>query len=304
MMMKFSYIQIGAEHPQNIAEFYRQVLNLKVSNQKEWLNHREGYVFELPGYAEGRAPVLGIVKAESGKALKVYENGFAHIGFETTHVRDYALRCVKYGGKIISQGETPENGSCIYCTDPEGNIVEFVVPILEPNGCLPRKTLFGKYITKYSAKHRIPKVFELTRFIHVNINCQNWEDLCGFYKSVLDTDYFGAYEDHHDALASAVTGVPNVHMNGRHIFLKGLADTFPTFEIYTYHSPKAENTVHGNDTCGINAIGFRTNNMEKAASTITDYGGVVKKKNEECLVASDPRGNVMFILSEYSGNQG
>ncbi len=302
--MKFSYIQIGAEHPQNVAKFYRQVLNLKPSSQKGWLNHREGYVFELPGYAAGKAPVLGIVKAKAGEVLKVYENGFAHIGFETTHVRDYALRCVKYGGKIISQGENPENRPCVYCTDPEGNIVEFVVPILEPNGCLPRKTPFGKYITKYSAKHRVPKIFELTRFIHVNINCQNWEDLCGFYKNILDTDYFGAYEDRNDALASAVTGVPNVHMNGRHIFLKGLADTFPTFEIYTYHSPKSENAIRDDNTSGINAIGFRTDNIEKAASVITEYGGKIRKKNEKWLAASDPKGNVLLVLSELPKNQG
>ena len=240
--MQFSYVQIGARDYKSLAAFYRDALEFTSCEDTKWLKNHEGETLYAPGF-EKNAPVFGFVKATDGAPRKINDTGYAHICFETDNVNKAVKRFTECGGSFVSTLKHPCINPCVYCKDPEGNIVEFHIP-------------FGAGVKTVGSLLQL-RAYKGLRFIHVNLITDNWETLCSFYKDKFGCTDTGDIKDHSGSYKSKVIGLENVHVTGRHILLPGFYATYPTLEIFTYNI-KGAGTPQSESECGINCIGFST----------------------------------------------
>ncbi len=284
---RFAYVQIGANDYKALADFYAKAMGFEYCTSNGWLNGREGICLAAPGFDKESAPIFGFVPASDGSVAKINDAGFAHTCFETKDVKAAVKHFLKCGGSLHSTMKHAENHPCVYCKDPEGNVVEFHIPfpaektagaLAHTAGCLlgmkPEKQL-----RKGNAEGAM-------KFIHVNIICPDWNRLCGFYRKVFGCVNFGKLKDHQGSYKEQVIGVPNVHVTGQHVLLPGFKKDYPTLEIFTYSIP-GRTLPCDEHARGINTIGFFCENIEAAAELIIQAGGVINEKTEAYILAGD-----------------
>ena len=235
---KFAYVQIGAKDYKALADFYAKAMGFVYCDDNGWLNGREGVCLAAPGFEKGSAPVFGFVPASEGSNAHINDAGFAHTCYETNDVKGAVRQLLKCGGSLHSTMKNAEIHPCVYCKDPEGNVVEFHIPFPSSKtaGELANTAacLLGlkpeKQLRKGNAQGSM-------KFIHVNIICPDWEKLCGFYRNVFGCVNTGTQKDHQGSYKEQVIGVPNVHVVGQHVLLPGFKKDYPTLEIFTYSIP-------------------------------------------------------------------
>lgn len=284
---RFSYVQIGAKDYKALAEFYAKAMGFVSCEDRGWLCGKEGICLAAPGFKNGNGPVFGFVPASDGNAAHINDAGFAHTCFETTDVKGAVKHFIRCGGTIHSTMKHPEQHPCVYCKDPEGNVVEFHIPF-------PSESSIGAYLkTAGSLLGLMPEknlrqgdAAGVLTFIHVNLICPDWEKLCGFYRTVFDCVNSGKQKDHQGRYKEQVIGVPGVHVAGQHVLLPGFQKDYPTLEIFTYSVPGRKQPCDEN-ACGINCIGFSCEHPEAVAEQITSAGGFVNDRKESHILAGD-----------------
>ena len=60
-----------------------------------------------------------------------------------------------------------------------------------------------------------------TRYAHVNIIARDWRRLCEFYEKVFDCEPWSSERDHHGAHIDALTKMPGIRVQGRHLRVPG-----------------------------------------------------------------------------------
>ena len=292
--MRFAYVQLGSANAAALRDFYVEALDFRPSEDDRWLCGGEGFVLTAPGYGEN-APVLGIVPAAEGAAAHINDTGCAHLCFETTDVKGAVRRLWKHGGRVISTMKHPENHPCVYCADPEGNIVEFHIPF-------PSRKTAGEYLTAAGSLLGLLPDRAIRgrggesslKFIHVNMITEDWRALCDWYESVTASVDFGKLKDHSGSYKSSVIGIEGVHVVGQHILLKGFYPDRPTFEIFTY-SVKGRTEPAKETELGLNAIGFVTADVKATAEAIASAGGHLLSLAEDSALVTDPQGTRIHL---------
>jgi len=284
---KFSYVQIGAKDYKALADFYAKALGFVYCEDNSWLGGKEGICLKAPGFAVEDAPVFGFVPAVKGNIAKINDAGFAHTCYETNDVKAAVRNLLKYGGSIHSTMGKPEIHPCVYCKDPEGNVVEFHIPF-------PSEKSFGEIANTASCllglkpekKLRNGDAAGAIKFIHVNIICPDWEKLCGFYRNAFACVNVGKIKNHQGGYKEKVIGVAGVHVAGQHVLLPGFAKDYPTLEIFTYSIPGRDFACAENEL-GINSIGFACDDKEVAAKKVVAAGGRINEKGEDYILVGD-----------------
>lgn len=291
--MKFNYVQIGSINYRKLADFYIKVLDFKETTKNEYLEGREGILLLAPGFDDDNPIYFGIVKAEDGDNAKINDIGYAHTCYETVDVKACVKRLLKYGGSFQSTLTFPKLNPCVYCKDPDGNVVEFHIPFSSPDAKLGLtvSSLLGlkhdKGVRKELGKSGI-------KFIHVNMISEDWNKLCDFYKEITDATDFGKLKDHSGGYKEKVIGIKDVHVVGHHILLPNYKLSYPTFEIFTY-SIKGRNKPCSDSSIGINAIGYETNNLDEDIKLIEKAGGKFIKKDDKLAIMSDIQDAIFYL---------
>ena len=285
--MIFSYVQIGAKNPAELARFYENVLEFSPSEKTQWLCGRKGIVLEAPGFPDGNAPVFGFVNATEGRTRNINDAGYAHICFETTDVKSAVKALVKNGGSFVSVMKNPQIHPCVYCRDPEGNIVEFHIPFPseDVSALLTAQSLLG-----------LKKGGSL-KFLHVNIITESWRALCDFSNNALGSSDFGKLKDHSGSYKEKVIGIPGVRVVGQHVLMPGLCSEHPTLEIFTY-SVKGETEPVADWNIGINRIGFVSENIQNDIKAIESAGGRLLSRSSDTALLDDPQGDKILLLKK------
>ena len=283
---RFAYIQIGAKDVDALSEFYMKALDFVPAQQDEWLCGRKGKTFYCPGYEKGLAPVFGFVEGEGGAASKIDDAGFAHICFETRNVKAALRRFIRCGGTFVSTLKLPKLNPCVYCADPEGNIVEFHIPFPAEGTGKEKAVMVGSLLGLMGDKS--------LRFIHVNIISEDWKKTIDFYGSICNSEWFGTMKDHSGGYKSKVIGIEGVHVVGQHLWLKGLGKGYPTLEIFTYSVP-GKQEVRTETELGINAIGFAAQDPAGFADVIRQAGGTIVKSSPDYILAADDQNGRIYI---------
>lgn len=283
---RFAYVQIGAKNVEALADFYSKALDFVPADKDEWLCGKKGKTFYCPGYEDGLAPVFGFVEAENGAASKINDVGFAHLCFETRNVKAALKRFVKCGGTFVSTLKCPMVNPCVYCADPEGNIVEFHIPFPAEGTGKEKAVMAGSLLGLMADKN--------LRFIHVNIISEDWKKSIGFYGDICDSEWFGGMKDHSGGYKSKVIGIDGVHVVGQHLWLKGLGKGFPTLEIFTYSIPGNPKACDETEL-GINAIGFKAEDRVQFADEIVKAGGRIIETAADCILAADNQDGRIYI---------
>ena len=141
---KFAHINIVANDWRKLAKFYQKVFGCKpVSSERKlsgnWIEEAttiknveiNGIHLCLPGY-EKNLPTLEIFEynnIESEQTKKINQRGYAHIAFGVDNVEEILKRVLIEGGKQVGKIVSKEISNAgkitfVYCTDPEGNILE------------------------------------------------------------------------------------------------------------------------------------------------------------------------------------
>ncbi len=292
---RFSYVQIGARDPRALAEFYKKAVGFKDAEDNSFLMGKEGVCLTAPGFPEGGGPVFGFVPAATGDNSGINDCGFAHTCYETRDVKGAVRNFIKCGGSFWSTMKKPEIHPCVYCKDPEGNVVEFHIPFPATGAFSEKLVMAGSLLGLMPDKRlRRGDTSEAVRFIHVNIICPDWEKMCGFYDDVFGCSYFGKLKDHSGGYKEQVIGIKGVHVLGQHILLPGFHADYPTLEIFTYSVPGRPHPCC-EEEIGINMIGFTCEDREKTAEDILAHGGTVNYAKDGMIMAGDlQNGRIML----------
>lgn len=275
---QFSYVQIGAKNYQALADFYVNALGFTPCAEQTWLCGNEGICLSAPGFTTDKATVFGFVPAVEGNSAQINDTGFAHICFETESVKHAVKQLLKFGGSVHSTMKHPEMHPCVYCKDPEGNLVEFHIP-------------FPASKTASELGHTAKCLLGLSsskalKFIHVNIICADWESLCQFYNNVFQCSPIGSIKNHQGNYKENVIGVQKVHVVGQHILLPGFEKDYPTLEVFTYSIPGRIASCDMN-ALGIQCIGFTCIDRHVTAQSLLRHGGIIYQMQNEYILAGD-----------------
>jgi len=291
--MKLNYVQIGCKDVDKLTKFYESVCDFTYSDKIELLNGKKGKVMIAPGF-KGDQIYFGFIESNKGKVRKINDRGFAHICFETDDVKSAVNRLKKYGGSFQSTLENPETKPCVYCKDIEGNIVEFHIPFPSKDASIFKTLTCLLHLKKDKAIINETKPSTI-KFIHVNIITEDWRDLCDYYNNVVASTDTGKIKDHEGTFKEQVIGVDGVHVIGKHILLPGFYKSYPTLEIFTY-SIKGLDSVNDDESLGVNAIGFKSNNIKEDIKLFEKHGGkFVKDINENVKLVFDKQGDFIYL---------
>lgn len=285
--MKFSYVQIGCRDCRALADFYINALDFQPCDASEWLLGKEGITLRAPGFEDpAMAPVFGFVPAAEGSSAKINDAGYAHVCFETTSVKAAVKRLVKNGGGFVSTMKNPQIHPCVYCKDPEGNVVEFHIPFPSGTEKGEKARLVGSLLGL------VPN--SGLKFIHVNVITSDWEKMIAFYQAITPCRKFGKLKDHQGSYKSQVIGIPDVHVVGQHILMEGFCSSWPTFEVFSYSIPgRAEPCSE--KAAGLNLIGFSSDHVEDDAAMVAEAGGKILSLQNGTALAEDLQGGRILI---------
>jgi len=291
--MKLNYVQIGAKNVDKLTSFYEHVCDFEYSDKTELLNGKKGKVMVAPGFKEDKI-YFGFIESNKGTQRKINDRGYAHICFETDDVKSAVKRLVKYGGTFQSTLETPETNPCVYCKDIEGNIVEFHIPFPSKDASIIKTLTCLLHLKKDKAIINETKPSTI-KFIHVNLITEDWRVLCDFYNNVTGSTDTGKIKDHSGNFKEQVIGVKDVHVIGKHILLPGFYLSYPTLEIFTY-SIKGLDKVNDDESLGVNAIGFKSDNIKEDIKTFEKFGGkFIKEINDKVSLVYDTQGDFIYL---------
>ena len=74
------------------------------------------------------------------------------------------------------------------------------------------------------------------RFVHTNLNAQDWNKLSQFYQQVFGCIPVPPSRNHAGQWIEDATGVPGAKIRGIHLRLPGYGDNGPTLEIFQYNN--------------------------------------------------------------------
>ncbi len=144
MGTKYKHTNIIAKNWRKLAQFYQDVLNcVPVPPERDlqgpWLDkgtgvpnaHFTGMHLRLPGFGE-KGPTLEIYQYSQNQPkppTAANREGIMHLAFEVDNVEEAMAEILKHGGsKVgeISSSEVKGVGvlTFVYCSDPEGNLIE------------------------------------------------------------------------------------------------------------------------------------------------------------------------------------
>ena len=151
-----------------------------------------------------------------------------------------------------------------------------------------------------------------TRCGHVNIIAKDWRRLCGFYEQVFDCGPWSTERDHYGPKVDALTAIPNIRVQGRHLRVPGHGENGPTIEIFTF-SENAPDQPKRLNRPGFAHVAFEVDDMDATRAQVKelgggDYGELVTIHIEGAgqltlLYMTDPEGNIVE-LQKWHGDSG
>ncbi len=285
--IKFSGIYLGSRDPEALATFYQQVLGGKITQTDQ------GQVLRTPDYS-GEGPHLYFLQASTNThPLKPHENGFAHICVEVEDVPSFARKVVSYGGTILSTFEKPENSVVLYLSDPDGNVLEVHLPFASPvTPVTIWRTLKSAVISYLGIGDGS---MDQPRFLHVNVNTDDWKKTAAFYEKGFNTRRIGWLRNYEGSFIEELVGIENITINGAHVALPGYSTGGPTLEVFTYTPPSTDPKKTLQDV-GILAMEFEVNNPDSLVKKLVATGAtetIAPRTNKKAL--RDPTGNLILV---------
>ena len=121
----------------------------------------------------------------------------------------------------------------------------------------------------------------------------DWKELCDYYNMAFKSSYFGKMKDHSGKFKESVIGIDGVHVVGYHILIPGFHKSYPTLEIFTY-SIKGREKPCNDDSLGINAVGYVSDNYGADLDVLSVAGGSFIKKEKKFIKAKDIQDNIIY----------
>ena len=148
-----------------------------------------------------------------------------------------------------------------------------------------------------------------TRYAHINIIAHDWRKLCEFYEQVFDCTPYSSERDHHGKHIDALTGMPGIRVQGRHLCVPGHGEKGPTIEIFTF-SDNGEDHPRPLNRPGFSHIAFEVDNIEEKRNQIKhlggdDYGDMVTidisgAGKLSLIYMTDPEGNIVELQNWHN----
>jgi len=143
-----------------------------------------------------------------------------------------------------------------------------------------------------------------TRYAHVNIIAKDWRLLCEFYEQVFDCEPVSSERDHHGPQVDALTGIPNVRVQGRHLLVPGHGENGPTIEIFTFNENAPDQPKPLNRP-GFAHLAFEVDDMDLTREQVIELGGddygklvtidIADAGQLTLLYMTDPEGNIVEL---------
>ena len=111
-----------------------------------------------------------------------------------------------------------------------------------------------------------------TRYAHVNIIARDWRRLCEFYEQVFDCEPWSSERDHHGAHIDALTKMPGMRIQGRHLRVPGHGPNGPTIEIFTF-SDNGKDYPRPLNRPGFAHLAFEVDDIDAKREQIKHLGG-------------------------------
>ena len=100
-----------------------------------------------------------------------------------------------------------------------------------------------------------------TRYAHINIIARDWRRICEFYEKVFDCEPWSSERDHHGPHIDALTNMPGLRVQGRHLRVPGHGPNGPTIEIFTC-SENGEDYPRSLNRPGFAHLAFEVDDIE------------------------------------------
>ena len=143
-----------------------------------------------------------------------------------------------------------------------------------------------------------------TRYAHVNIIAEDWRRLCGFYEQVFDCEPVSSERDHHGPQIDALTAIPNVRVQGRHLLVPGHGENGPTIEIFTFNKNAPDQPKPLNRP-GFAHLAFEVDDIDATREQVKEMGGddygelvtidIASAGQLTLLYMTDPEGNIVEL---------
>ena len=143
-----------------------------------------------------------------------------------------------------------------------------------------------------------------TRYAHVNIIARDWRRLCDFYEKVFDCEPWSSERDHHGPHIDALTKMPGIRIQGRHLRVPGHGPNGPTIEIFTC-SENGEDYPRSLNRPGFAHLAFEVDDVEAKREQIKSLGGddygdlvtidITGAGRLTLIYMTDPEGNIVEL---------
>ena len=143
-----------------------------------------------------------------------------------------------------------------------------------------------------------------TRYAHVNIIARDWRRLCEFSEKVFDCEPWSSERDHHGAHIDALTKMPSIRVQGRHLRVPGHGPNGPTIEIFTC-SENGEDFPRPLNRPGLAHLAFEVDDVDAKREQIKSLGGddygdlvtidIAGAGRLTLIYMTDPEGNIVEL---------
>lgn len=143
-----------------------------------------------------------------------------------------------------------------------------------------------------------------TRYAHVNIIARDWKRLCSFYEQVFDCKPWSSERDHHGEHIDALTGMPGMRIQGRHLRVPGHGPNGPTIEIFTI-AGNSEDYPRPLNRLGFAHLAFEVDDVDAKRAQIKELGGgdygelvtinISGASRLTLIYMTDPEGNIVEL---------
>ncbi|MEA5031394.1 MAG: VOC family protein [Sphaerochaeta sp.] len=142
------------------------------------------------------------------------------------------------------------------------------------------------------------------KFSHVNLISRDWKTLADFYITVFGCSEKPPVRNLEGKWLDSLTGIPDTHISGIHLFLPGSESDGPTLEIFEYTINKVNNEKAINLE-GYGHIAFAVEDVQQCAQLLVAHGGSLLGEvidteingvgKISVVYARDPEGNVIEL---------
>ena len=143
-----------------------------------------------------------------------------------------------------------------------------------------------------------------TRYAHVNIIANDWRKLCEFYEQVFECEPWSSERDHHGPHIDALTSMPGMRIQGRHLRVPGHGEHGPTLEIFTFSRNEQDTPKHLNQP-GFAHLAFEVDDVDAKRAQIKELGGgdygqlvtidIADAGKLTLIYMTDPEGNIVEL---------